>query len=1024
MSTGLLEQRVNYPNTSYEYGYGSGGNVDVDGNGRKEVDCSHLLNLMLKDAGYNIPYRSTAQLNIDSTHFESISLEAAQPGDIALWTSMGHTGVVESFAEPRVKGMFFGSQTSTGPKSARFGAGSGYWPMPNKYLRPKNEYRNTTSAVTPLAPTPSPATLPGPTSSASTINFQYPIRKADGSQFENAEELFKLLEAETSGHFLLGNHGFWHGGIHISEKSAPHCKLYEPVRCIADGEVVAYRLNNNYQQSVYANETLNYSTSFCLVKHRYESPKNQVEGPNNGKQNTLTFFSLYMHLLPYERYPVSDEEVKRRVKVTASSLRVRGENNLTSPSLGYIATGAELEIISVQSEYRTNTEDTSTYELAEALILKGTVKDGNTFKAKAGDTVWLALSHQSAGNLKKTFVADLPLPERKQPEYWQGKVKGTVIKEVNARLAPSGEQAGTAIGLLAPMNTELEFDTASIRPLTVGGERMLMAECRLLSGGLKGTGTLPSTFWVCVESKYIQRKPVTTEQFDSVVTCSIAIKAGDPVGFLGLYETPKANRGKTTKHQVHIEVITSDPNLEDFLNNTAGLTEGKQYLRIASGTQLSSKGSSETAPTFTPTESVLTDNCLIEVNKGRVLKDVNGKEWFSINPQTEPNTDISFISKDQGEIVTQHDWKKLGFNIVKEQNENADGFLDPEQMPQFFNALYKEIDEQGNNDGQVCSSELATAMKNPILRERWSKLIAYHPTEWQAKSDQPKWQRLEELLEGVPDLLKHEQERIDNLVFWDSIASVIPTLTNPCVHHLHPLATLKMFMQRGGQLIDVEGFLEKYASQHESFMANTPAFSPVSKNNLRTIVEHINKYYESDPGKANLFELAYMFATARHEAYYFPTGEFFSSKPEVGQLDYFNKYDPVLASTQDLRDTAVDSENTVQGDGYKYRGRGLVHLTWKINYRKAKEHFGIDFVTQPDKAAEPEHSIPIMIWGMKEGIFTGRKLANYINSSSVDYLNARRIINGTDEQALIAGYARKFEAILRETSSAKETFTP
>lgn len=232
-----------------------------------------------------------------------------------------------------------------------------------------------------------------------------------------------------------------------------------------------------------------------------------------------------------------------------------------------------------------------------------------------------------------------------------------------------------------------------------------------------------------------------------------------------------------------------------------------------------------------------------------------------------------------------------------------------------------------------------------------------------------------------------------------------------------------MFMQRN-HLIDVERFIEKYTSQHESFMANTPVFSQVSKGNLRTIVEYINKYYENDPGKANLFELAYMFATARHEAYFFPSGEFFSSKSEVGPLDYFNKYDPVLASTQDLRDTAVDSENTVQGDGYKYRGHGLVHLTWKINYRKAKEHFGVDFVTTPDKAAEPEHSVPIMIWGMKEGIFTGKKLANYINSSGVDYVNARRVINGTDKQALIAGYAQKFESILRETSSAKETFTP
>ena len=60
-----------------------------------------------------------------------------------------------------------------------------------------------------------------------------------------------------------------------------------------------------------------------------------------------------------------------------------------------------------------------------------------------------------------------------------------------------------------------------------------------------------------------------------------------------------------------------------------------------------------------------------------------------------------------------------------------------------------------------------------------------------------------------------------------------------------------------------------------------------------------------------------------------------------------------------------------------------------------------------------------MIWGMKEGIFTGKKLSNYISSAGVDYVEARRIISGSDQQQLMAGYARNFESILRKTSSVK-----
>ncbi|MEB0043776.1 hypothetical protein, partial [Pseudomonas sp. MH10] len=60
---------------------------------------------------------------------------------------------------------------------------------------------------------------------------------------------------------------------------------------------------------------LKYSTSFCLVRHTYQSPPNPEEGPDHGKQNSLTFYSLYMHLLPFERYPNDDPTYANRVQV-------------------------------------------------------------------------------------------------------------------------------------------------------------------------------------------------------------------------------------------------------------------------------------------------------------------------------------------------------------------------------------------------------------------------------------------------------------------------------------------------------------------------------------------------------------------------------------------------------------------------------------------------------------------------------------------------------------------------------------
>jgi hypothetical protein len=53
-----------------------------------------------------------------------------------------------------------------------------------------------------------------------------------------------------------------------------------------------------------------------------------------------------------------------------------------------------------------------------------------------------------------------------------------------------------------------------------------------------------------------------------------------------------------------------------------------------------------------------------------------------------------------------------------------------------------------------------------------------------------------------------------------------------------------------------------------------------------------------------------------------------------------------------------------------------------------------------------------MVYGMQKGIFTGKKLGDYISNVKTDYINARRVINGTDRATTIANYAEDFEIIL------------
>lgn len=94
---------------------------------------------------------------------------------------------------------------------------------------------------------------------------------------------------------------------------------------------------------------------------------------------------------------------------------------------------------------------------------------------------------------------------------------------------------------------------------------------------------------------------------------------------------------------------------------------------------------------------------------------------------------------------------------------------------------------------------------------------------------------------------------------------------------------------------------------------------------------------------------------------------------------------------------------------WPWYGRGFVQLTWQRNYERAARELGLsDLAVVPDAALEPEIAYRVMVTGMQQGWFTGKRLADYRN----DYRNARRIINGLDKADLVAEHARKFERCL------------
>ena len=97
---------------------------------------------------------------------------------------------------------------------------------------------------------------------------------------------------------------------------------------------------------------------------------------------------------------------------------------------------------------------------------------------------------------------------------------------------------------------------------------------------------------------------------------------------------------------------------------------------------------------------------------------------------------------------------------------------------------------------------------------------------------------------------------------------------------------------------------------------------------------------------------------------------------------------------------------------WPYYGRGFVQITWEANYKKFGELLGVDLVSNPDKALEPEIAVKILVIGMRDGLFTGLSLDDCTDSEgTVDYVKARRIINGSDKAEVIASIANKINVV-------------
>ena len=121
---------------------------------------------------------------------------------------------------------------------------------------------------------------------------------------------------------------------------------------------------------------------------------------------------------------------------------------------------------------------------------------------------------------------------------------------------------------------------------------------------------------------------------------------------------------------------------------------------------------------------------------------------------------------------------------------------------------------------------------------------------------------------------------------------------------------------------------------------------------------------------------------------------------ELGNDQYLSKYDTGSLAKR------LGNTPEADGDGQKYRGRGLIQITGRANYMTCGEALALDLLNQPELLEKPQHACMSAAW-----YWASKGLNTLADTDQFDKITQR--INGgqngaADRQAL---YARALKVL-------------
>ncbi len=686
------------------------------------------------------------------------------------------------------------------------------------------------------------------------ISYPVPSNK-NGHAFSSAEELLSTLGGESSGLYLVGSQGMWHGGIHITDATIPWCalstdseaeneycrELYKGeqfIRCMADGEIVAWRVSKDYESAAieWCGEKLFLSTSFVLVKHYIQ--------PGDMEESGLTFFTLYMNLAPYAAYQqqgnLSDRKVAGVQRYYTSAEDVQAEHEAGKLDKDTLVTLSDA-VVTRSRDRRQFTEVTIVSET------KNTAGD----TLVAGTKVWTV---SDRGSLKA--LASAPVPSwwaKCTPAYTtqpEGVVKCTsrtdwayyLCREDVLHYKKAGRLAAGFPLSYEPGNTAQQV----IRP----GKEPDKAE-RTFSlvtlGRDKDTLKKGDRVWVVSDGDSLTpvtvaasgNEPVFNDVY--VPSAPVPVSAGDSLGHMGFYQLPEEN-GKRSRYQVHIECLSMD-DMEKFITNPGHAGEDAPvYLTWKTDAPLFEKGERGMVAGSRKTKisGILTLAKVPGVDaEGNPLTSNKDAAWYQIRPEG------GWLAAASVKKVSQYALGELGFvtlNKAPESFDLIDGIKQPNNVVKgILEQLYKAAQDEtrtthalnkynykrllelidSNQDGYYQEQEYLQAVHNISYRDRLYRVIAKHASEWYYGKDAPLWKTYLDTLTRDAPLWKTYLETFLDKMTWMKTVSEKGVALGPEPWHMHPVVFLEAIRikERCRELFSK---ISSVILQHEGGYVNDP----------------------------------------------------------------------------------------------------------------------------------------------------------------------------------------------------------